>query len=271
VLQRPNEETAAPSTVAPGAHRFADGGYSVVWWDPGPGGGLNLGVKTLFGVRRDDLIVKDVARDVIASGRARYDRWCLARADARAAGAAPSIAVRTAKEWADQETAADPLDVAVLHVTTPGDAERGGGAAFGALVHVILSQAPFDAPADQLESLAQIEARVLGMDEAAAAAAARVAGNVLSHDLLARASAAERRGACRRETPVTCRMPDGTVVEGIVDLAFEEGGAWVVVDYKSDRVLAAEGEERYRRQIGFYVSAIRQATGLPATGVLVRV
>jgi hypothetical protein len=36
-------------------------------------------------------------------------------------------------------------------------------------------------------------------------------------------------------------------------------------------VLAAEGEERYRRQIGFYVSAIRQATGLPATGVLVRV
>src|SRR5436190_11883021 len=33
VLQRPNEETAAPSTVAPGAHAFADGGYSVVWWD----------------------------------------------------------------------------------------------------------------------------------------------------------------------------------------------------------------------------------------------
>ena len=35
VLQRPNEETAGPSTVAPGAHAFAEGGYSVVWWDPG--------------------------------------------------------------------------------------------------------------------------------------------------------------------------------------------------------------------------------------------
>jgi ATP-dependent helicase/nuclease subunit A len=66
-------------------------------------------------------------------------------------------------------------------------------------------------------------------------------------------------------------MPDGTVVEGIVDLAFEENGTWVVVDYKSDRVLAAEGEDRYRRQIGLYVSAIGQATGRPASGVLVRV
>ena len=135
----------------------------------------------------------------------------------------------------------------------------------------MLSQAPFDAPPAQLEALADVEARVLGLSDADAAAAARAAAKVLGHDIIARAQAAERRGACRRETPVTCRMPDGTVVEGIVDLAFEERGAWVVVDYKSDRMLAADGEERYRRQISFYVSAIRQATGLPASGVLVRV
>jgi len=36
-------------------------------------------------------------------------------------------------------------------------------------------------------------------------------------------------------------------------------------------VLAADGEERYRRQIGFYMSAIGEATGMPVTGVLVRV
>jgi ATP-dependent exoDNAse (exonuclease V) beta subunit len=268
VLQRPNEETAAPSTVAPGAHAFAASGYSIVWWDPG---GLNLGAKPLFGVRRDDLIVKDVPRDVIAGGRARYDRWCLARAEARAAGAAPSIAVRTAREWADETPAGGLPDVAVVHIAAPGDTARGGGAAFGALVHVVLSQAPFDASAAQLEALAGVEARVLGVSETEASAAARVAANVLAHDIIGRARAAERRGACRRETPVTCRMPDGTVVEGIVDLAFEENGTWVVVDYKSDRVLAAEGEDRYRRQIGLYVSAIGQATGRPASGVLVRV
>jgi ATP-dependent exoDNAse (exonuclease V) beta subunit len=270
VLQRPNEETAAPSTVAPGSHAFPDGGYSVVWWDPGPGGGLTLGVRPLFGVRRDDLIVKDVARDVVADGRTRYDGWRRARSDARAAGASPSIAVRTAKEWADAGAAAFP-EVAVVNVAAPGDAGRGGGPAFGALVHMVLSQAPFDAPVDQLEAIAAAEARIVGLSEADSAAAARVAAKVLAHDIIARARAAELRGACRRETPVTCRMPDGSLVEGIVDLAFEEAGRWVVVDYKSDRILAAEGEERYRRQIGFYAAAIREATGLAASGVLVRV
>ena len=269
VLQRPNEETAAPSTVAPGAHAFPD--YSVVWWDPGPGSGLNLGVKTLFGVRREDLIVKDVSRDVVAGGRTRYDRWCLARADARAAGAVPTIAVRTAKEWIEEHDASGAPDIAVVTVAPSTTPARSGGAGFGALVHVVLSQASFDADADQLEALASMESRVLGLTEADAAEAARAAARVLAHDIMARARAAELRGVCRRETPVACRMPDGTIVEGIVDLAFEEDGHWVVVDYKSDRMLAADGEERYRRQIGFYMSAIQQATGMPATGVLVRV
>jgi ATP-dependent helicase/nuclease subunit A len=267
-LQRPNEETAAPSTVAPGAHALPD--YSVVWWDPGPGGGLTLGVKTVFGVRRDDLIVKDVHRDVVAGGRTRYDRWCLARADARTAGAVPTIAVRTAREWTEEHDTGDAPDIAVVTVARSEPA-RSGGAGFGALVHVVLSQAPFDADADHLEALAAVEARVLGLSESDAAEAARAVARVLAHDIMARARAAEARVACRRETPVTATMADGTIVEGIVDLAFEEDGQWVVVDYKSDRVLAADGEERYRRQIGFYMAAIRQATGMPAAGVLVRV
>jgi ATP-dependent helicase/nuclease subunit A len=73
---------------------------------------------------------------------------------------------------------------------------------------------------------------------------------------------------------VTCTRQDGALVElieGIVDLAFEEEGRWTVVDYKTDRELAASGEERYRRQVGLYASAIAQATGAPASGVLVRI
>jgi ATP-dependent exoDNAse (exonuclease V) beta subunit len=98
-----------------------------------------------------------------------------------------------------------------------------------------------------------------------------MAERLLSHDLFRRAHAADARGACRRETPVTCTLPDGTLIEGIVDLAFEEGGSWTVVDYKTDREIAAAGEERYRRQVALYVAAIAQATGQPATGVLMRV
>ncbi|HXI31930.1 MAG TPA: PD-(D/E)XK nuclease family protein, partial [Vicinamibacterales bacterium] len=89
--------------------------------------------------------------------------------------------------------------------------------------------------------------------------------------LLRRARAADARGACRRETPISWTAPDGTLIEGIVDLAFEENGAWVVADYKTDRDIAVEGLDQYRRQLAVYVAAIAEATGWPATGVLVRV
>ena len=70
---------------------------------------------------------------------------------------------------------------------------------------------------------------------------------------------------------MTFTLPDDTLVEGIVDLAFEENGTWTVVDYKTDRELAAAGEEQYRRQVALYAAAIARATGQPASGVMVRV
>jgi ATP-dependent exoDNAse (exonuclease V) beta subunit len=161
--------------------------------------------------------------------------------------------------------------VTVVNVAPAVDADRSGGAAFGALVHVVLAQAPFDAALDQLEDLAGVEARVLGLSEEEASAAARAVQRVLRHDIIARARAAEASGGCRRESPITCLMADGTLVEGTVDLAFHESGEWIVVDYKTDRELASDGEDRYRRQIALYAGAIAQATGQRAAGVLVRV
>ena len=68
---------------------------------------------------------------------------------------------------------------------------------------------------------------------------------------------------------MTLTLADGTMVEGVVDLAFEENGVWTVVDYKTDR--AAGGEDEYRRQVAVYASAIAQATGVPAEAILLRV
>ena len=277
VLQRPREETAGSTTVCPGRHTFSEaGGYSVVWWDPGA---LVLGEKPPFGVRREELIAKDVARHVIADGRSRYDRWHLARVDARASGAAASVVVETAREWSAKDEQPVPLlpldarDVTVMTIAARENAtgERLGGAAFGRLVHAVLAQAPLEATHGVLDDIASVEARVLGMSEGEAAAAAGVAARVLAHDLLARARAAAARGACRRETPVSITMPDGSLVEGVVDLAFELDGRWTVVDYKTDRELAAAGEERYRRQVALYAWAIAEATGRRASAVLVRV
>jgi ATP-dependent helicase/nuclease subunit A len=70
---------------------------------------------------------------------------------------------------------------------------------------------------------------------------------------------------------VTLSLADGTLLEGVVDLAFEENGAWTVVDYKTDRELAVAGEDRYRRQVALYASAVAQATGKPAVGVVMRI
>jgi ATP-dependent exoDNAse (exonuclease V) beta subunit len=63
---------------------------------------------------------------------------------------------------------------------------------------------------------------------------------------------------------------DGTLVEGVVDLAFEEDGRWTVVDFKTDQDIEPH-LELYMRQVRFYAAAIAAATGRPAEPMLVRV
>ncbi|MEP7306072.1 MAG: UvrD-helicase domain-containing protein [Acidobacteriota bacterium] len=286
VLERPDNEAAGPSTVCPGEHAFEAEGYSVVWWDPSA---LSLGATPPFGVRREELIVKDVPKDIVADGRGRYDRWRLARADARAAGSVPSIVVEPVRAWAarpvgppsasiphgeppashDQpRLAIDAAAIAIAHVARPAADNRPRGAGFGSLVHAVLARVPLDAPRQTIADMSGVEARILGLEAEDAAAASSVVERVLAHDVLLRARAADARGACRRETPITCVLPDGTLLEGIVDLAFEQDQTWTVVDYKTDREMAAEGEEQYRRQVALYASAIALATGAGCKGIV---
>jgi ATP-dependent helicase/nuclease subunit A len=102
-------------------------------------------------------------------------------------------------------------------------------------------------------------------DEIRAAAAAACA--VLGHDLMTRA---RRAAVVWRETPVTWLQKDGTMIEGVLDLAFKEEGVTTVVDFKTDHELAA-GEARYRAQVQQYVAAVERATGAPARGILFKV
>ena len=63
---------------------------------------------------------------------------------------------------------------------------------------------------------------------------------------------------------------DGTLAEGVVDLAFREDGAWIVIDFKTDRELAA-AQTTYEAQVRLYARAVAAATGESARGVLLRV
>ena len=68
--------------------------------------------------------------------------------------------------------------------------------------------------------------------------------------------------------PVAWRTGDGLLLEGTVDLAFEEPAGWVVVDFKTDEHPDARATV-HRRQLALYAAAIAQATSKPASGVLV--
>ncbi len=151
--------------------------------------------------------------------------------------------------------------------------EPGGGsppvlsARLGMLTHMTLAAVPLDADAAALEPIVALHARIVGATDAECRAASEMAAAALGHPLLARARAADRTGRCRRETPVTLMDEDGTLIEGVVDLAFEDDDGWTVVDFKTARELE-RGLDVYKRQVALYAQAIAAATARPTRGVL---
>ena len=59
----------------------------------------------------------------------------------------------------------------------------------------------------------------------------------------------------------------GRLLEGVVDLAFVENDAWVVVDFKTDADISAR-RGPYQRQLQWYAYALTKLTGIPAKACL---
>ena len=56
----------------------------------------------------------------------------------------------------------------------------------------------------------------------------------------------------------------GTILQGVIDCAFLEDNAWVLVDYKTDRIEEEDAFiHRYQDQIEWYARALERITGLP--------
>ena len=268
VLARANDEVAHEGTVAAGLHRFDGpdaGAYPVVWWDPAV---LRLDVEPPGGLRRAEIIARDGSEPLDAEALASYHEWRNSRGSAIAAASVPSLRVRTVTEWA-QSGDAWPLEdlipeVDVVEASRTG--ERPGGARFGVLVHALLATAPLDADAETIRAMAAVEGRIAGAPRHEVQAAIDLVRSVLGHPLLERARSAWRRGQCRREVPVT--LDAGPVfMEGVVDLAFEEGGRWIVVDFKTDDRPAATLEV-YTRQVAMYAAAFARATTRPVEALI---
>ena len=72
-------------------------------------------------------------------------------------------------------------------------------------------------------------------------------------------------GSVRREQPFVFEY-EGQLIQGIIDLCFEEDGELVIVDYKTDRVMKGKAGEkelvkRYAIQLDYYAKALAQLTG----------
>jgi ATP-dependent helicase/nuclease subunit A len=148
-------------------------------------------------------------------------------------------------------------------------AGAGAGRDFGSLVHRLLEWLPFeDAAAPRAQALAEALAPSFGLDLPAATRAAAEVRAVLGSPLIERARQASR---VWRELPLW--FADGAhLVEGVVDLVFEEEGQLVVVDYKTDAITTDQAltqAAHHAPQVQLYGRGLAQALGLPVRERLV--
>ena len=157
-----------------------------------------------------------------------------------------------------------------VEVVARADAERPGGRRFGALVHGILATVDLNATSEEIGAVARVHGRLVGATEAEIEAALHTVVAALAHPIMRRAASVAASNL-RRETPILFRREDGTLLEGVVDLAFREevmdSAGWTVVDFKTDQEFELRRDE-YTTQVGLYALAIEKATNSSAAGIL---
>jgi ATP-dependent exoDNAse (exonuclease V) beta subunit len=246
---------------------------------------LSLEVEEQAPLRHQRILETDLDGTAAAASEENYAAWKAARDALLAQASRPSMTVRTVTSLArpaaveasaTEITAPEAGGQAFTHpdivveIVERGDPERPKGRRFGALVHALLASIDLDAGVDGIEAGAAISGRLVGAtDEEVQAAIDTVAG-ALARPILRRAAASRGTGQLRRVTPVLLRRDDGSLVEGIVDLAFYEETSdfvgWTVVDFKTDR--DADAMSVYIAQVRLYLEALSTATGAPARGIV---
>ena len=259
VIDRPYFVQEEPS-VQPGLHVPQQGPHGVVWWDPRA---LKLTAPASLGLRQEEILTGEPGQGESPSMTA-YRAWAEAREQMNGAGQAREFDIFTATEAAES-----PKDFAVevlLH-SVERKAGRPAGPRFGTLVHTILRDAPLDADDKALAGLAEVHGRLLGATAEEIEHAAGAASAALRHDLLDRARQAK---LCHRELPVLLKLEGNRVLEGVIDLAFEEEGRWRLVDFKTDADIAPN-RERYERQLRWYALAVARLNSAPVRAHLLNV
>ena len=172
---------------------------------------------------------------------------------------------------ADQANEADQADKAKEEQDIPDEPWKRGraGTNIGRAVHAVLQTVDMET-GHGLEDIAKAQAAAEGVPDRSAEIA-RLARHALSSGIVKRALGS---GRWWRETPVAGPAPPEIdapgvdspgIVEGFIDLLFEEEDGFVIVDYKTDALRSVDDIDRamkqYRLQGGGYAFALERAVG----------
>lgn len=139
---------------------------------------------------------------------------------------------------------------------------------FGDAVHAFLAADRAAYSDDEREALAR---DVLERFEVAATVdASRL--HIASDQLLQWIESRWPGAVLRQEWPVSQRLPEGTVLQGIADLVLETQEGLVLIDHKSfpgNREQAAERAGEYAGQLAAYAGALEAATRMPVLKVYI--
>lgn len=149
-----------------------------------------------------------------------------------------------------------------------------GGAGRGTAFHRVMELLDLRENAEQVEKQIEQMLRTGRLaSEYAKAVSVPAIRTFLSTDLAKRMRTAGQSGRLYREQPFVLGLPadelngkfpadELVLIQGVIDVYFEEGGELVVADYKTDQVKnGRELVEKYRKQLEYYARALQQLTG----------
>lgn len=274
VADRPNDAFRKPGSVSPGLHKPEVGEHEVVWWDVST---LEHSTQGRTNTKLNDFLRIDEFSLHAKAGIQAHEDWQARRRATQERASQPLRNVLTATSILPEivtstEDGSDRVANVVIEEIA-ADRSRPHGKRFGTLVHAVLSGIELNAHADHIEAVAATQGRIVGASEKEIAAAVEIAQQVVQHDVIKTGAEAMRSGKCRRESPVTLKLKNDVLIEGVVDLAYQDPNSerlWVVVDYKTDYEIRGRLEE-YKKQVWLYALAISRATGMKTQPVLLRV
>ena len=182
------------------------------------------------------------------------DEWLLKRGEVLSVQGRPASVAATSLAGASKDEA----DADIVTEEYQPSRRGRGGAPLGRAVHAVLQTINLET-GDDIENTASAQATAEGIPQMHSRIV-DLARTAVNSDIVRRAISS---GNYWREAHIAAPIGEG-VLEGFIDLLFEEDGEFVIVDYKTDDINANAAEyianSRYREQAGSYALITEKVT-----------